>query len=320
MLPENLAKPLVLIVGPTGVGKSEFAIQLAERINGEIISADSRSFYRKMDIGTAKPSEEDMRRIRHHLINIAEPNETISLIQFTKLANEAILNIHQRGRVPFLVGGTGQYVRAILEGWEVPEGEPDPQLRDALEKIANEIGKEKLHEQLRVIDSLAAKNIDPANVRRTIRAFEVIYKTGRRFSDQRNKSGSPFPTLLIGLTRPRLELYARADQRIERMITNDLLGEVVRLISTGFSPELPSFSAIGYKEMSLVINNEISLQEAMERMKKRTRIFIRRQSAWFRTDDPAIHWLIPNENILGQVLKIYEDSSNWVIPAESKND
>jgi tRNA dimethylallyltransferase len=311
MLLEFPLKPLLLVVGPTAVGKSKFAIQLAEKVKGEIISADSRSFYRGMDIGTAKPGAEDLEKIPHHLIDIAYPDETISLSLFIKLAISCIQEIHSRNRLPILVGGTGQYVRAILEGWRVPEGEPNNRLRAILEGIARELGATRLHSQLAVMDQDAARSIDPANVRRTIRALEVILTSGRKFSEQRLRNDSLFSTLILGLSRPREELYKRIDQRIDMMIQEGLEMETRSLLIKGYSQDLPALSAIGYKEMTMMINGQISREEAVVLMKRRTRVFIRRQSAWFRTNDPEIHWFNPKDNILENVIDVLAQVDNW---------
>jgi tRNA dimethylallyltransferase len=311
MFPDLPTKPLIFVVGPTAVGKSMFAIQLAEKIHGEIISADSRSFYKGMDIGTAKPGAEDLEKIPHHLIDIAYPDETISLSLFIKLAISCIHEIQSRNRLPILVGGTGQYVRALLEGWQVPEGEPDNRLRAILVDIAHEEGAFRLHHQLAVLDPEAARSIDPANVRRTIRALEVILKSGRKFSEQRLRNDSPFSTLILGLAIPREELYKRVDKRIDRMIQEGLEIETRSLLIKGYSQDLPALSAIGYKEMTMMINGQVSREEAVVLMKRRTRVFIRRQSAWFRTDDPEIHWFNPNDNILENVIGVLAKVDNW---------
>src|SRR5512144_1074790 len=187
--------PLVLIVGPTAVGKTEIAIQLAERINGEIVSADSRLFYRGMDIGTAKPSREEQARAPHHLIDIADPDEILSLAVFQQKAREAIADIHTRNKLPLLVGGTGQYIRAVTEGWNPPEVKPDDRLRNELGKMKEEKGEYWLHEKLETLDPVAAQKIDARNFRRTIRALEVILTTGKRFSEQRRQSESPYRLL-----------------------------------------------------------------------------------------------------------------------------
>jgi tRNA dimethylallyltransferase len=215
--------PLILLVGPTAVGKTELAIRLAMRVNGEIVSADSRLFYRGMDIGTAKPTREEQARVPHHLIDIANPDEILSLAIFQQKAREAITDIHTRNKIPFLVGGTGQYIRAVTEGWSPPEVEPDERLRYELEKIKEEKGEGWLYEKLESLDAKAASKIDRRNIRRTIRALEVILTTGRKFSQQRGQTGSPYHLITIGLTRPRPELYERVDLSIDMMFANGFL-------------------------------------------------------------------------------------------------
>src|SRR5581483_1230601 len=273
---------LILLVGPTAVGKTEIAIQLAEKINGEIVSADSRLFYRGMDIGTAKPTREEQARVRHYLIDIAEPDETLSLAVFQKMATAAIADIHAHGKLPLLVGGTGQYVRAVTEGWTPPEVEPDERLRGELEKMKEERGKEWLYEKLKSLDPEAAEKIYARNVRRTIRALEVILATGRKFSEQRGQDDSPYHLVTIGLRRPRPELYARIDARIESMFANGLLDEVKGLLDKGYSPSLPTLSAIGYRECISVIEGKLSAEQAKVEMRRATRMFVRRQVNWFK--------------------------------------
>ncbi|GAB4503695.1 MAG: tRNA (adenosine(37)-N6)-dimethylallyltransferase MiaA [Anaerolineales bacterium] len=282
--------PLVLLVGPTAVGKSELAIRLAERLDGEIVSADSRLFYRGMDIGTAKPTPAERARVPHHLVDVANPDETWSLAVFQQAAQEAVAGIHARGKLPFLVGGTGQYIRAVTEGWSPPAVKPDERLRDILDRLREEKGGFWLHEKLKSLDPQAALNIDPRNERRTVRALEVILSTGRRFSEQRRRSDSPYQLLTIGLKRPRAELYRRIDERIEAMFATGLLDEVRGLLEQGYSPSLPSLSAIGYREAAAVILGQMSLETAKSEMRRLTRIFVRRQANWFKENDPAIAW------------------------------
>jgi tRNA dimethylallyltransferase len=281
---------LILLIGPTAVGKTELSIQLAERLKGEIVSADSRLFYRGMDIGTAKPTLEERARVPHHLIDVANPDETWSLALFQKKAAEIIANIHQRGQLPFLVGGTGQYARAVTEGWSPPAVKPDPHLRSELEKLREENGADWLHTKLHELDPLAAEKIDPRNVRRTVRALEVILTTGKPFSLQRGQSDSPYRLLTIGLKRPRAELYKRVDERIESMFAAGLVEEVKALLEKGYLPELPTMSAIGYRECIRVVKGEWSIEQAKVEMRRATRMFVRRQANWFKETDPGIHW------------------------------
>jgi len=282
--------PLVLIIGPTAVGKTKLAIQLAERLGGEIVSADSRLFYRGMDIGTAKPTPQEQARVPHHLIDIANPDEILSLAVFQHKAREAIADIHTRNKIPFLVGGTGQYIRAVTEGWSPPQVEPDERLRDELGRMKDENGIGWLHDKLQHLDPESAQKIDPRNYRRTIRALEVILMTGRKFSEQRDQSESPYRLITIGLARPRPELYERVDQRIDMMFANGFLDEVKSLLTRGYSPSLPTMSAIGYRECIRVVKGELNEEQAKAEIRRATRIFVRRQANWFKESDPNIKW------------------------------
>lgn len=300
---EGNRPPLILIVGPTAVGKTEISIQLAERLKGEIVSADSRLFYRGMDIGTAKPTSEEQARVPHHLIDIANPDEILSLAVFQQKAREAIADIHTRNHLPFLVGGTGQYARAVTEGWIPPEVPPNPELREQLEKWKVENGEDWLYEKLKGLDSQAADMIDPHNVRRTIRALEVIITTGKKFSEQRGQSDSPYHLVTIGLTRPREELYQRVDARIEMMIENGFLDEVRTLLEKGYSPSLPTMSAIGYRECISVIQGDLTEEQAKVRMRRATRVYVRRQANWFKESDPNIRWFRVEDGVVNIIEK-----------------
>ncbi len=313
LMQPNRKLPLILIIGPTAVGKTEFAIQLAERLNGEIVSADSRLFYRGMDIGTAKPTAEEQARVPHHLIDIADPDEILSLAIFQQKAQEAIRGIHTRNKIPFLVGGTGQYIRAVTEGWTPPEVQPDERLRGELERLKEERGPDWLYEKLQELDPIAAEKIDPRNYRRTIRALEVILTTGRRFSEQRGQSQSPYHLIAIGLTRPRAELYERVDQRIDAMFKNSFLDEVRGLLAKGYSPSLPTMSAIGYREAIRVLNGEISEEQAKVEMRRITRVFVRRQANWFKESDPNIKWFRVEDGIVGEIESYLRNSLENVV-------
>jgi tRNA dimethylallyltransferase len=299
--------PLILIVGPTAVGKTEIAIQLAERLNGEIVSADSRLFYRGMDIGTAKPSRAEQARVPHHMIDIANPDEILSLAVFQQKAHEIIADIHARKKLPFLVGGTGQYVRAVTEGWTPPEVKPDEHLRGELEKQKDENGIYWLHEKLKELDPVASEKIDARNFRRTIRALEVIMTTGKKFSEQRGQSDSPYHLITIGLIRPRVELYARVDARIDAMFTNGFLDEVKNLLASGYSPALPTMSAIGYRECVEVLEDKIKVEEAKQLIGRATRVFVRRQANWFKESDPNIQWYPVKDGISDEIEKNIHD-------------
>jgi len=295
--------PLVVIVGPTAAGKTALAIEVAGKFNGEIISADSRLFYRGMDIGTAKPTLAERKGIPHHLIDVVDPDETLSLAIFQQEVARLLDEIRCRGRLPLLVGGTGQYVLAVIEGWQPPAVKPAPEMRIALTTWANEIGGDALHDRLALLDPQAADAIDARNVRRTVRALEVILTSGERFSEQRRKLEPPAGQILIGLTCPRPELYERIDRRIEGMIASGLVAEVRRLLDQGYSPELPSMSAIGYQEIGRYLQGAITLDEAVILMKRRTRLFVRRQNAWFKPADPRIRWFTLCDDTGGEVIQ-----------------
>ncbi len=294
-------QPLILIVGPTAVGKTEIAIQLAERLNGEIVSADSRLFYRGMDIGTAKPTRAEQMRVPHHLIDIANPDEILSLAVFQQKARETITDIYTRKKIPLLVGGTGQYIRAVTEGWSPPEVKADERLRNELEKLKETKGLLWLHDKLKRLDPVAAEKIDARNYRRTIRALEVILTTGRKFSDQRGQSESAYHLITIGLTRPRAELYERVDQRIEAMFANGFLDEVKGLLQRGYSPALPTMTAIGYRECIRMVNGELNEEQAKVEIRRATRVFVRRQANWFKESDPNIKWFKATEGVVENI-------------------
>jgi tRNA dimethylallyltransferase len=293
--------PLIVLLGPTAVGKTSVSIALAQRLNGEIVSADSRLLYRGMDIGTAKPTEEEMAGVRHHLIDVADPDERWSLAIYQREAYKAINDIHARRKLPFLVGGTGQYIRSIIEGWHIPPLAPDPQLRETLNRWAEKIGAEGLHERLKTIDPDAAKNMDYRNLRRTVRALEVIFKTGERFSDLRRKQECPYDAIILGIARSREALYERVDLRIKQMLDDGLVDEIRDLMKAGYSPNLSTMSAIGYGEIIQYLQGEINLEEAISLIKRNTRTFVRRQANWFKADDPRIRWFEPSPDMVNQM-------------------
>jgi len=282
--------PLIVIVGPTAVGKTLKAIQLAELMNGEIVSADSRLFYRGMDIGTAKPSASERARVPHHLIDVADPDQTWSIAVFQQAANAAIADIHSRGRLPFLVGGSGQYIKSVTKGWIPPSVQPNHDLRTVLENLSKSNSPKWLHEKLALLDPLSAERIDPRNVRRTIRALEVILTSGHRFSELKGISPSPYNLIQTGLILSRTDLYNRIDARIDSMFEQGLLLEVGTLLKKGYSPDLPTMSAIGYREAVKILDGELTEGEAKIKMRKSTRVFVRRQANWFKENDKEIKW------------------------------
>ena len=298
---------LVAIVGPTGIGKTKLAIQFGLRFNGEIINADSRQIYRYMDIGTAKPSKEELAAVPHHLVDIIEPNQEFSLPEYQKLANDAIQDIQSRCKVPFLVGGSGLYVWAVLEGWVVPKVAPDVIFRRGLEKKAEMGQGAELYRELQQIDPAAAEKIDPRNVRRVIRALEVNRQTDSKFSQLQQKQPPPFQSLIIGLTADRKELYRRADERVDNMIKHGFIEEVRALLKMGYNLNLPSMSSIGYREIGQYLGGEMTLDEAVYKIKTGTHRFIRHQFAWFRLKDERIKWFDIENVTEGEVDRVLRD-------------
>lgn len=286
----NIINPLslVIILGPTAVGKSAIAIEIAERIGAEIISADSRQIYVGMDIGTAKPTADELSRVRHHLIDICLPDQTMTVAEYHTRAMQATDEIDRRGKLPLLVGGTGQYIRAITKGWSIPEVPPRPELRSELETFAALYGPAALHERLAALNPASASSIDFRNVRRVVRAIEVAVA----FPDVQPSRWAKFgPRILqIGLTMPRKSLYMRVDRRIDQMVSARLLEEVEYLVNSGYSWELPSMSALGYAQFRPYFEGMASLDEVVASIRRDTRSFVRRQYNWFRLSDPAINW------------------------------
>jgi tRNA dimethylallyltransferase len=280
---------LIAIVGPTGVGKSRLALHLAQAFNGEVISADSRQVYRYMDIGTAKPSRQKLSIISHHLIDIINPNESFSLAQYQELASRAIESVIQRQRMPLLVGGSGQYVWAVLEGWGIPRVPPDQDLRNNLEARAASGGNKELYHELERNDPTAASRIDPRNVRRVIRALEIQRNMVSHHQQQPAKSVS-YNTLIIGLTADRAELYQRIDARVDAMIEQGLVEEVKKLMDMGYSLDLPSMSGIGYRQIGMFLKGEMSLEAAIQQIKFESHRFVRQQYNWFNPKDDKIKW------------------------------
>ncbi|MHB1293381.1 MAG: tRNA (adenosine(37)-N6)-dimethylallyltransferase MiaA [Anaerolineae bacterium] len=281
---------VLVIVGPTAVGKTALSLHLANTFGGEIISADSRQIYRGMDIGTAKATPEERARVPHHLLDVVEPDEELTLAHFQELAGRAIEDVWGRGKLPLVVGGTGLYVRALTEGWTVPEVPPNPELRARLEERAAREGAQALHNLLATVDPEAAERIDARNVRRVIRALEVHHETGTPISALQRKEPPDYRLLYLGLTLPREALYARIDRRIDAMMATGLEDEVRRLLGRGYGLELPSMSGLGYRQLAAYMQGEISRDEAVALIKRDTRRFVRQQYNWFRLSDPRMHW------------------------------
>jgi tRNA dimethylallyltransferase len=284
-------KPLVAVVGPTAAGKSDLALRLALAFDGEIVAADSRQVYRYMDTGTAKPSATDRARVTHWLIDVIDPDALFSLAQYLDLAREALDGVWRRGRVPFLVGGTGQYVWALIEGWQVPRIPPDRELRRSLEERMQSEGIDALYSELAAVDAAAAARIDPRNVRRVVRALEVRYLTGDAISSRVAKLQPDFQPLILAIDRPRAELYRRIDERVDRMLESGLVDEVRSLLERGYGCDLPPMSGIGYRQVCAYVRGEMTLSEVAVKMKTETHRLARMQYTWFHRDDPRIRWL-----------------------------
>jgi tRNA dimethylallyltransferase len=286
-----MSQPLLIaVVGPTAVGKTVVSLQLASELGGEIVSSDSRQIYRGLDIGADKATPAQQAQVPHHLLDVVDPDQVLTLAEYQRAAYAAIDGIHGRGRLPLLVGGTGLYVRAVLDGLGIPETPPDEALRVELESYAAEQGAPALHARLAALDPTAAGRIDYRNVRRVVRAMEVCLVTGQPISQLQTAAPPPFRIVRIGLTRPRDALFARIDQRVDEMLARGLLAETQRLLGLGYSPQLPALTGLGYRQMIQYLLGETSYDEAVAAIKQQTRRFVRQQHTWFRLDDPRIVW------------------------------
>ncbi|HZC06919.1 MAG TPA: tRNA (adenosine(37)-N6)-dimethylallyltransferase MiaA [Ktedonobacterales bacterium] len=289
--------PLLALVGPTASGKTALALALADLApaalglrGAEIISADSRQIYRLMTIATAKPTADEQARVRHHLLDVVWPDQSYTLAEYQRDAQAAISNVWARGHLPLLVGGTGLYVRAVVDGLAIPEVAPQPELRAKLEAEAARSGPGALLERLRSLDPVAAARIDARNPRRLIRALEVCIVSGRPFSEQQGRRPTPYSTVMVGLSVPREALFARADARISAMLADGLVAETEALVARGYDWSLPAMSSLGYREIGAYLRGENTLAEAITRFEQATHAYIRRQVTWFRPDK-RIHWL-----------------------------
>jgi tRNA dimethylallyltransferase len=288
-------KSVIAVVGPTAVGKTQLAILIAQSIGGEIINADSRQLYKLMDIGTAKPGREELQKVKHHMIDIIFPNEIFSLALYRKMAADCIDTISSRNKVPILTGGTGLYIWALLEGWTVPEVPPDNSFRNRMEQLARDEGGETLFKKLSETDPVAADKIAPTNIRRVIRALEIIEATGKPASHFWKKENDNYNICMIGLTASRDKLYQRIDNRVDDMIKRGLVGEVKSLIERGYGLDLSAMSGIGYRQIGMYLQGKLTLDEAVEKTKYVTHQFARRQYNWFRLTDSRIKWFNIND-------------------------
>ncbi|MED3573314.1 tRNA (adenosine(37)-N6)-dimethylallyltransferase MiaA [Cytobacillus praedii] len=279
----NKKEKLVVLIGPTAVGKTKLSIELAKRFNGEIISGDSMQIYKGMDIGTAKIKPTEMEGIPHHLIDIKNPDEPFSVAEFQELVRLKITEISQRGKLPMIVGGTGLYIQSVIYDYQFSEAPSDDRFRIMLEKRADEEGNEKLHQELMEIDPESAKKIHPNNVRRVIRALEVYHCTGKTVSDYQEiqQPELMYETAIIGLTMERDKLYERINYRVDLMVRDGLLPEVKKLYLQGLK-DCQSIQAIGYKEIYEYFHARVTLEEAVTQLKQNSRRYAKRQLTWFR--------------------------------------
>ncbi|MGE5704126.1 MAG: tRNA (adenosine(37)-N6)-dimethylallyltransferase MiaA [Clostridia bacterium] len=281
---------LVVIVGPTAVGKTALSLNLAKAFDGEIISGDSMQVYRKMDIGTAKASSEEMALVPHHLIDIVDPDEEYSVAIFQEMAKRLITQINGRGRIPFIVGGTGLYIQSVTHAYEFAETSQDVELRARLTRLAEIEGVEVLHRRLAEVDPITAARLHPNDVKRVIRAIEIYEVTGSRMADYQHRAeSSAYDLVIIGLTMDRAKLYERINWRVEKMIEAGLVEEVRQLLDLGYDPNSTAMQGLGYKELVPYLYGEITLDKAINDIKQRTRHFAKRQLSWFRRM-PEIVW------------------------------
>lgn len=288
----NNKKDLLVIAGPTAVGKTAISIKLASELKGEIISADSMQIYRKMNIGTAKIQEEEMKGIRHHLIDIVDPDQTFSVAKYQKMVDNLIPQIADRGNLPIIVGGTGLYIKSVVEGFLFPEMEKDPAYRDSLEDLARKEGNDYLHNKLMEVDPHLARKLHPNDLRRIIRGLEVYHQTGKTityFKKLQEEKPDRYHTLKIGLTRKREDLYSRINQRVDLMIKEGLIEEVKELLQFGYNPSHTAMQGLGYKELAAYLAGNYPLDEAVRILKRDTRHYAKRQLTWFRRDNDY-HW------------------------------
>lgn len=292
--------PLLVLLGPTAVGKTALSVELADRLNAEIISGDSMQFYRYMDIGTAKIRPAEMlskrgRLIKHHLLDIVNPDEPFSVADFQQQAGNKIAEIAAKGKLPMLVGGTGLYIQALVDGYQLAETAPaDEELRAKLQAEYQTLGAEVMHRRLAAVDAAAAARIAPEDAKRLVRALEVFSLTGKPISEQGRATESPYNLLLVGLNRDREELYRRIELRVDIMLADGFADEVRRLLAMGFAADCKPMQGLGYRQLGQYFNGDLAYDEAVELIKRDTRRFAKRQLTWWRRDE-RVHWFNPAE-------------------------
>ncbi|GAB6136859.1 tRNA (adenosine(37)-N6)-dimethylallyltransferase MiaA [Halanaerobaculum tunisiense] len=308
-----MRESIVAIVGPTAVGKTELSLELAQDLEGEIISADSMQIYKQMDIGTAKAPPEKRKVVPHHMIDILDPADEFSVADFQGQVDELIPEIAKRDKLPMLVGGTGLYIKSLIQGFLFPDMEKDWELRNRLEAEAEEKGTEYVHDKLKEIDPTLADKLHPNDVRRVVRGIEVYQETGKtitHFKEKAKQRPPRYDAVKIGLWRQREELYDRINQRVEQMIDQGLIDEVKNLYEQGYDRELTSMQGLGYKELIGYFADEYDLEEAIRLIKRNTRHFAKRQLNWFKRDD-SIHWFDVGEydfaELVAEVKKVVNE-------------
>lgn len=301
--------PLIILAGPTAVGKTELSLKLARRLNTEIVSADSMQIYKYMDIGTAKPSPEERKAVPHHLLDLVEPDQEFSVADYKAYFEATVASLYQRGKIPLVTGGTGLYIRACIQAFDLGPGKPDPDLRRELNEQAERFGVNYLHQRLRESDPEAASKIHPNDRRRLIRALEVFINTGVPISSlQKNRSiRFKYKLIYIFLNRERNELYDRIEKRVERMIADGLIDEVRSLLERGYSPDLKPMQSLGYKQINLFLQGKLTLEEAIASIKQETRRYAKRQLTWFRKEPIDYHF-----NVSGNSEEFFGDILNYI--------
>ena len=310
-----MKRPLIVLTGPTAVGKTSLSISLAKAVNGEIISADSMQVYKKMDIGSAKIRPEEMQGVKHYLVDVLEPEEEFHIVKFQQMAKEAMEEIYEKGKIPILVGGTGFYIQAVTRDIDFTEAQQENTYRAELEKLAETEGAEYLHDRLKEVDPASADTIHANNVKRVIRALEFYHQNGTPISahnEEQKKQTSPYNLAYFVLNAPRDILYERIDKRVDQMLEEGLVQEVEGLKREGCHRGMVSMQGLGYKEILAYLEGEYPLEEAVRILKRDTRHFAKRQLTWFRRESDVIwvdkdkfHW--DEKEILEYMLSVLKE-------------